>query len=368
MQNQHKPVLIFAQSGRFLAQSATQAGYRVWVADCFGDQETLVAAERWQQLPSLSELSSADLLSLLLTLSQGEECMLVCGSGIESLYSILDLLPRTIQLTGNSFDTIHSIKSPPLFFKLLTQHKLPFPKTVFETPENSTNWLIKSASGMGGNHIQHLNAVQSSINPLTYFQKMISGSSGSALFLANGTDSQLLNINKQNVSEDRHYPFQLGSIETPWLISAQHKKEIEFALDIITLETGLLGLNSLDFIISEQGRLYLLEVNPRPSASAELTNNKASLFQHHINACQGRLPSPPIVKSVGNISLHYIYATDDLTIPQNMDWPIECHDRPVPMSIIHKGEPICISLVSVDDKIPARALHSRIKHDVFKQL
>ncbi|MDC9725686.1 MAG: ATP-grasp domain-containing protein [Gammaproteobacteria bacterium] len=368
MQSQHKPVLIFAQSGRFLAQSATQAGYRVWVADCFGDQETLIAAERWQQLPPLSELSSHELLSLLLMVTQGEECMLICGSGIESLYSILNQLPSTIQLLGNSFDTVHAIKTPRLFFKLLARHKLSVPETVFETPENSVDWLVKSALGMGGNHIQHLNSAQSNINPLTYFQKMIFGSTGSALFLANGTHSQLISINKQNVSEDQHSPFQLGSIETPWLISAQHKKEIESAINDITLETGLLGLNSLDFIISEQGKLYLLEVNPRPSASAELTKNKAILFQHHINACQGSLPSPSIMQSIDNASLYYIYATHDLTIPHNMDWPIECHDRPVPLSLIHKGEPICTALVSVKNKESAKELHSYIEQKLFKQL
>ena len=71
MQNQSKPVLILAQSGRFLAQSASQAGYRVWVADCFGDIDTLVASERWQGLPKLASLTCKQFLTVLQSLTKG---------------------------------------------------------------------------------------------------------------------------------------------------------------------------------------------------------------------------------------------------------------------------------------------------------
>ncbi len=367
MQNQHKPVLIFAQSGRFLAQSATQAGYRVWVADCFGDQETLVIAERWQQLPIAPTLSATEILNLLLNISQGEDCILICGSGIESSYSFLDELPANIELIGNQSRTIHTLKTPQLFFDLLRQQSLPYPSTVFECPENNrSDWLIKLASGMGGSHIYPLD--KATPNSKHYFQHTVSGLSGSALFLANGIQNQLLTINKQNASPTNRLPFRLGNIETPWLISLKHKNEIKSAINKITLATKLVGLNSLDFIISVQDELFLLEINPRPSASAELINNQSELFQHHLNACKGKLPAQDIIQSQAKVSLHYLYAPTVLTIPDPMIWPIECHDIPVAASIIQQGQPICTSLVRIDKDQQAKELHANIEQRILKQL
>jgi len=366
MQDQHKPVLIFAQSGRFLAQSATQAGYRVWVADCFGDQETFSVAERWQQLPRLSENSSIDVLDLLSTLSQGEECSLIYGSGIELTYTMLAQLPRNIQLIGNEFNTVHTVQTPQLFFKLLTQLKLRFPETTFKKPEDSSNWLVKSSFGMGGEHIQHLNSAH--IQTKHYFQRHISGLPGSALFLANGSSSQLISINKQVLSENPSVPFQLSRIDNNWLISAKHQGEIQLAIDKIVIKIALRGINSLDFIISQQDELFILEVNPRPSASADLVADKATLFQQHIDACQGILPNPAITPPEDTVSLYYIYAANDLIIPKDMKWPLQCFDIPIATSLIPKGGPICTSIVTLTKQQDVQEVHKKIEKQVLDQL
>ncbi|MFT7414669.1 MAG: putative ATP-grasp superfamily ATP-dependent carboligase, partial [Methylophagaceae bacterium] len=123
----HIPILIFAQSGRFLAQSATQAGYTVWVADCYGDSDLLIVAERWQSLPLFTELTHDSILATLSELTGGEPCILICGGGIELCYHLLHPLPANIQLIGNTPDTIHIIKTPALFFDVLNQHAIGYP-------------------------------------------------------------------------------------------------------------------------------------------------------------------------------------------------------------------------------------------------
>ena len=77
---QHHTVLVVAQHGRFLAQLAHRAGHRVLVADCFGDQDTLAIATRWQPLGNLQD--TVTIRNTLLTLSQNESCLLVYGSGV----------------------------------------------------------------------------------------------------------------------------------------------------------------------------------------------------------------------------------------------------------------------------------------------
>jgi len=362
MRNQHKPVLIFAQSGRFLAQSATQSGYRVWVADCFGDQEILSIAERWQQLDPFDSLTPNKILAILSELTQGEDCTLLCGSGIERFYPFLNELPKNIELVGNSVNTIHTLKTPQLFFTLLNQQNLPYPETLFQTPTDGENWLAKSGSGLGGTHIQYANK-SSSQRTNRYFQQFITGTCGSVLFLADSVQSQIISINQQYLSPSPSTPFRLGKIDTPWLISTLHRQQLKLATDKITFNTGLLGLNSLDFIISNQGKLLILEVNPRPSASAELIDKEINLFQHHITACHRKLPLTAIIQPLMNTSLHYIYADHDTVISIDMTWPLECSDLPTEGTFIQKEAPICtVLLVHAENLLP------HIEQAIKKQL
>lgn len=359
MQATNLPVLILAQSGRFLAQSATQAGFTVWVADCFGDLDTLDVAERWLQIPALSELTPLIFSQILTRITQDQSCLLVAGSGVELYYPLLNKLPDNIQLLGNSFHTIKNIKTPHLFFNLLDLLKIAYPHTQFEQPYNHKGYLLKSSSGSGGNHIQHLdNAVDTQ---QCYFQRFVIGQSGSILILANGEDAQIISINQQFLAPSNDSPFRLGNIETPWEISKEHKQQLEQSANKITSKAGLLGLNSIDFIISEDNVLQLLEVNPRPSASAELVDKRIPLFQLHINACQGRLPSVFLETASIKRALHTIYADNDCLIPDDIVWYKECSDLPFPGSTIKKGQPICTIITEKD-----RAIH--IKQRLTRQL
>lgn len=360
------PVLIFAQSGRFLAHSATHAGYPVWVADCFGDQDTLSVVKRWHPLPVISELTEDSILDVFFKLTNGEKCTLICGSGIESCYTILKKLPDNIKLVGNSAHTIHTIKTPTLFFSLLDRLGIAHPDTQFEPPENIKNWLAKSVSGLGGSHIQYLNQ-QTNLTGY-YFQRFVRGISGSALFLANGTQAQLISINKQNSVVNGLTPFLLSSIESPWSLSEPNQQQLERAIKKISLETGLIGLNSIDFILSEQDELLVLEINPRPSASAELINPNIPLFQHHLDACRGVLPDTPIIQAVTKTSLHFLYADNDVIIPSDITWPSECHDLPTTDTFIKKGEPICTFIVQANSSQKIKQLLYDLENKVVSQL
>lgn len=349
MQNQNIAVLIFAQSGRFLAQSATHAGYRVWVADCFGDQDTLSCSERWLAVPPISTLSAQQALSLITQLSNSEECLLICGSGIEKYYPFLSLLPDHIHYTGNSEHTIQTLKSPKLFFRLLDKLKLPYPQTFFHPPTSNTkHYIAKSASGMGGVHIEKLD--NKKFNDDYYYQQFIEGQSGSVLFISNGSQSQLISINKQSLSTHPLTPFCLASIESPWTLEPHHRNYLIEAINELTISVQIMGLNSLDFIVSKDNDIFILEINPRPSASAELYPDTSSLLQSHIDACQGKeinLPSIP----TSFFSLHHtLFAETNLMVPLDMNWPNLCHDFPIDGTKINQYEPICTIIIKSHSK------------------
>lgn len=368
MQIQRTPVLIFAQSGRFLAQSATQAGYTTWVADCFGDSDCLSVVDRWQALPSFQQLTRQTILMVLSQLTRGEYCSLICGSGIEYCYPMLFPLPDNIQLIGNPLDTLLTIKTPALFFNLLTQLGLDYPSTVFETPNDGLNWLKKTASGTGGGHIEYIKTNINQHDTNAYYQHFITGDSGSCLFLADGCNAQLLSINQQYSASNTQHPFLLGRIHSQWRLSTTHQDYLHEVINKLTASTSLVGLNSLDFIITKQNQLLILEINPRPSASAELIENSATLFQQHIQASLGQLPSPNHTLKPQKASIFYHYATKDYRVPAKMIWPSECNDIPNKGITIKKNQPICTSKVDINQHYSAITLHRLIEQKILEHL
>lgn len=369
MQTQNIPILIFAQSGRFLAQSATQAGYTVWVADCYGDTDLLTVAERWQRLPTFAELTHESILASLSKLTRGEQCILICGSGIEHCYSLLFPLPANIYLLGNTPDTIRVIKTPALFFELLDQHDFNYPDTrLDEIPRDDLTWLKKQTSGLGGTHIQYTALATANIDAGFYYQRFISGLSGSCLFLADSHHAHIVSINQQYLAPNRQHPFRLGRIESAWQLSASHNDYLAKIVNQLTATTALVGLNSLDFIITDLHQLLILEINPRVSASAELIKNMAGLFQQHLDACLGQLPKSQSPLNQNYASLFYHYAMSDLMIPDNMIWPAECHDLPSAGLTITQGDPLCTSLIKSDENKPATKSHLLIEQKILKQL
>ncbi|MDF1588684.1 MAG: ATP-grasp domain-containing protein [Gammaproteobacteria bacterium] len=366
MQNQHKPVLIFAQSGRFLAQSAIQAGYTAWVADCFGDSDTLAATERWQQLPALSELSEKKFIETIDTITLGEPCILICGSGIEFFSDFLANLPSNVNYLGNAINIIKSIKTPSTFFNLLKRLNIPHPQTQFTPPKLSVNWITKSAKGMGGIHIQNVTS-SSHVLDDCYFQEYSSGVSCSALFLTSEHSLTILSVNKQILDPGPESPFRLGRIEVPFHLSGSTRQNLTSVIEKLVAELQLIGLNSIDFIYTATEQLLTLEINPRPSASMELVATDSPIIQLHIDACLGQLDVVKLDSLVSFKCLSYFYADNDYLVPNNMVWPIVCSDLPCDGKMIKRGEPICSYLVECHES-ESEQLRLNTQHKIHNQL
>lgn len=359
-----QPLLIVAQSGRFLAQAAQQLGYQAWVIDCFADMDTRLASSRWQAISANHLHDERRLLATIQSITQGQACSLIYGSGVEKFYPIIERLPDHIQLVANTTATVKHSKTPALLFPLLKKLGIAHPSTRLTPPPLplAQDWLLKSAFAYGGAHIRHL---QDTV-PVTddYFQRFITGQSGSCLFLANRDSYRLILINKQYVLANSSTPFQLSRIETPLLLPPDLKQQLERMVGKLVTALGLAGLNSLDFIISEQNELLLTEINPRPSASAELSLDPALMLRLHIEACQQAELPGNIQNAAKPVSLHYHFAKEDYVIADNISWPAECHDIPPPASYITQGHIFFSSLITNADE----RNHDAIEKIVTKQL
>lgn len=360
------PLLIVAQSGRFLTQSASQTYDKVWVTDYFGDVDTRLASEQWHLLPDLETISQSSLKQHISTITEKAHCHLVYGSGIEYCPSLTSSLPSNVKLYGNSSVTLNLIQKPDNFFGLLNKLNLSFPETRFEPPSDKSGWLFKPAAGLGGEKIQQANDTHANLNG--YFQRIEAGITGSVLFLANGTRTKIIGINRQWASARGSTPFRLTAIKGHFQIDQKHYQQLKQSINAITAQAKLVGLNSLDFIISKKQQIKLLEINPRPSASCELYETHRPIIQLHIDACQGKLPERPLKNSNKTSVLNYLYAPQTITIPPNIRWHEQCHDLPPAHTTINKGEPICTLITPSnisDSHLPAQ---QELKQNIFAQL
>ncbi|GAB4305328.1 MAG: ATP-grasp domain-containing protein [Methylophaga sp.] len=337
-------LLVFAQSGRFIAESATRAGYPVRVADCFADSDMLAAVDESVKLPPFSRLDETALLQALVSLSHGDPCLLLCGTGIERYYPILARLPPHIKVVGNNLQTLATLRHPMRFFSLLKALAIPHPATSFSNPPQ-TIALRKALHAAGGS------AISSDCTALRkgeFYQQFIDGTACSVCFIADGKQFHILGWNRQINQPDSFRLEQIWQRHEP---PHKHTQQLAPILDRLVKATALKGMNSLDYIIDETGQIFVLEVNPRISASAELLTT-ADWFQWHLDVCQGKpLPqSIDLPSGQSNRLLSYFYAQSPCHVVEVPQWPSHCHDRPIAGSFIPQGDPVCTFILAADSE------------------
>lgn len=354
--------MVVAQSGRFLTERAHAAGYRVRVADCYGDIDTLAIAEKWQIISRLDDIKT--LTRQLIELSQGQSCLLIYGSGIELFYPALRHLPDNITLLGNNTSTLESLHSKH-FFTVLQQLKIDHPATKYTLPDISNNWLEKSFHGFGGSHIYPVSSTPTQHD--RYYQHYIEGQSGSALFISHSDQVTILSIHASFCSHHVQSPFLLQGLSAPLILSQPQEQILLRTIQLLTQQWSLVGINSLDFIIDEYGQLLVLEINPRISASAQLLPVDWPLFESHHQACVGgQLPTTTPNQPEHTTHLYTVFAPTDIVIPDDIHWPDYCHDLPAYNDFIQQDHPICTVIIETD--LSFDLSYTQIKNSIYALL
>lgn len=335
----NKPVLIVAQSGRALTASAAKAKITAHVIDRFADSDTRTVAASCQAVAGKGQDFDAEQLqSALMQFATVPLAGVITGSGLEAQPELLDWIAQRWPLIGNPAEVIRSCKEPGRFFALLDRLRIPYPDVRLVEPDAEPGWLLKQTGGAGGAHIS---AFSNEKTPAAncYLQQKITGRAMSIVILANGTSARLLGINETwAVAPDRDDYRYAGAISLTRVDNKLYAALMDITATLVRA-LQLRGLCGIDLIVDHLDRCYVLEVNPRPTATFELHETGDSLLQAHIAACTGRLPS--IHKQQTACRAHRIvYTGTALQIPA-IDWPEWVSDRPVPGKQVAAGMPVC---------------------------
>ncbi len=356
-------ILIAAFSGRALAQSARCAGFRPLVVDCFGDLDTRAASDAMCCLPARVQVGFrrrtliAALEQLASTVPHNPPLGLVLGAGFECNPGLVAALAERFSVMGNTAETISRVKDPDGFFGALSHLGIRHPETRTEPPATADGWLMKRVGGSGGLHI-HRCPPSPRADRRRYYQREIAGDPVSLLAVASGRGT-VFAPTRQWASPQPRRPFRYGGAVSGVQLSTELEAQmIDISLSVIRT-FGLVGLISLDFVVSD-GEPLLLEVNPRPGATLDLLDDDGGrLFAAHVEAVRGGDPatlmqhhwSPPRAAAAA-----YLYADRGaITVPA-IDWPAWAADRPPEGTHVARGQPLATVTAQADTASTAERL------------
>lgn len=346
---------IVSQSARIYAEMAKREGFGVLAIDAFADIDTVETADEIWRLPALcNQLGLADINALTNKLDCWKPDCLLIGSGFEANVEAYASLYQRYALSGNAPAVIEKIKNPFWLKTHCVRHHVKTPDIQSHAPQQG-KWLYKVAGQSGGAHIRSWNKT-SVLNPAVngYWQAFQAGQPVGVLFVASKQAITLIGVHAL-----KQRPGMYAYAGASRLHDAELTQAMQDLLDAIVPDSGLIGINSLD-AIWQDGRLHVLEINPRLSASMRLYA-ESRLMQAHLASCQGS-DIPGLNTYTTHASHCIVYAKQAIEFNQT-EFPTWLEDRP-DNGTIAGGQPVC----SLYAEGPSKEAVQRILQDKKTQL
>ncbi|MEW8330725.1 MAG: ATP-grasp domain-containing protein [Candidatus Thiodiazotropha sp.] len=338
-------LLILANSGRALAESARRGGYRVTVLDGYCDQDTLAAADCWPVTQGFGNLEVEMFVEEMAALFPAKPEGVIYGAGLEESTPLLRRLSADFKLFGNDPSVLELLRRPRRYFSLLDRLEIPYPQVSFIPPYSAgaKRWLIKRAGSCGGQGVAYFDAAHSAADATCYYQRHMPGQAMSILFIADGGRHRTIGYNRLGMgASSRPAPFLYSGATGQASLSPAHRAKIELIVSRLVSELKLRGINSLDFVVADDGP-FVIDLNPRPAATLELYEHMTGegWIKHHIAACLGELPSLPLVGSAVIHGQQIVYSPRSFEMPREPAWQPWVKDRPLAGSRVVEGQPLC---------------------------
>ncbi len=328
---------MISQSARMLVQMAVDSGWAPIAIDCFADTDTCELALDTVQVASLALVDLRS--SVEAVVRKYNIRFVVYGSGFEQHPDSLEFLERNLITLANPVDLFIRFQDKVAFFTQLTVLSINRPESVFSRPDKSDGWLQKPLRGEGGIGITIFSSSAYSDCGF-YWQRLIEGQPCSVLFIASSGQATILGFNQQwTAFLDDSKQFIFSGICNKARITKQQQCQLQDWVQKIVDIYPLRGVCGLDFIVQD-GQCYVLEINARIPASAQLYGKR--VFDFHIQACLGNFNHSRHSRlRVRPRGYQVVYASSDVMVSTEIVWPDWVVDRPVPGVIIGKGLPIC---------------------------
>jgi len=354
-------VLIVGVTTRALAESASRAGYPCRSVDAFGD---LDQKSRVQNVGLSRDLGRP--YSAAAAVAIGRRSVTASAAYVGNLENHPAAVRRLAlgrQLLGNTPATLVRARDPVAVAEVVRRAggRVPLTLGPGETRHASrgVQWLRKPRGGGGGSGVKEWQP-DAPLRPHELLQERVEGVLASVAFVADGERAVLLGISRGLAGDPafgaRGHRY-CGSLY-PFSADRALLERMSAIAVAVTEAFGLVGLNGIDFVLRE-GEPYVLEINPRYSASMELIerSGRLNVFEAHVAACGGALPSfdaAPLTEVLGKA---IVYARRDVMVGDSGRWLLrdDVRDVPFPGQRIRRGYPVCTVFARGADSVTCYA-------------
>lgn len=393
-------LVIIGSSTRATAESAVRAGFEPWCLDQFGDVDTRQVAASFRVVADWPE-------GIVDALAGFPKCDWLYTGALENSPGLISEISCERRLLGCAPDALKLLRDPFWLARTLSQYDLPslpvsdhvnrWPEDLHNSAEDcSAGWIMKplrSAAGIGVIDWRADTAVDQ-IPSGAYLQRAAHGRAISGVFLADGESAKLIGFTEQlcgtasSGAEGYVYCGSIGPLSVND-ISRRHfdaASRIGNAIVRQAASDGVAaqGILGVDFVLDERHDvLWLLEVNPRYTASVEVFERALSwpLLRWHIDVCRSTAAHPLRDLTVDAprgaagliVGKQVVYSPGDVCFSESLsagvnhafnmvDRSVHVADVPATGTLIGKGEPVFSLIVEAGSLEVCRAdLHRSAK-------
>jgi uncharacterized protein len=275
-------LLIFGSSVRAAAQSASAAGFEVIAADLFADRDLR------EVCPEARPVKYP--MGLIEFARSIEPSLWMYTGALENHPQIIEEISNRHELLGNRAEVLRCVRDPIKLAAFAEENGFRFPQLRGDRPSMGKRWLIKRLASGGGVGIR-MASTSARLKPGEMFQEFVEGIAGSATILGDGHSARYLFATEQLINAPFlgaprfHFAGNITSNSASRDLGIPDAQLTHLGEALVS-EYGLRGLFGVDFVVNEDG-IWLLEVNPRYTASMELfeLSSGAPLIEQHANAC-----------------------------------------------------------------------------------
>ncbi len=362
-------LLILGASARAWAVSAARTGLRLQAVDLFADRDLLAVATA-VAIPAKRYPSA--LAEAALGFPSGPWCY---TGALENHPGLVDTIAAARPLAGNGGDAIRRVRSTHHLAESLAEAGIGFPRTLDDpsaAPRDGT-WLRKPRASGGGHGIVPWTAsVAAARGPAPphghVWQERCDGLPVAAVFVVTSRGARLVGTSRQliGVAAWHSPPYAYcGSIDVdPQSLPDDLGEQWGRIGSLLAGAFALRGAVGVDAIVTPSGRLVVIEINPRPTASMELVDRRTGscLAGEHLAACGIVTGSGSPAPSGGRWAKGILRAAHPIAVDDKLcdrldgfnaawsgadGWPAIA-DLPRPGTEVPSGAP-CITLFAVAD-------------------
>lgn len=321
---------VLSQSARIYSQMAQQEGFSVLAVDAFADNDTQQSATlvyHWSGLcrPDVN----SEMSGLLEVLDSFKPDAVLLGSGFEADQAAYVKLSTRYTVFGNTPETVALVKNPQWLKNYCDALGVQSPRITTQKPLEGL-WLHKQAGQCGGHHVQDWSSTET-VTAQSYWQAFQPGQAVGILFVAHQQAFTLIGVHTLKQRAGSYAYAGVKRLHDPSLTVAATE-----LLQSVLPGLGLVGINSIDAIWHD-GKLHLIEVNPRLSASMRLYA-ELPLIKAHLDSCRGNMA--PLQEHTKTHASHCIvYARQEINA-SHLDFPDWLEDRPSG-GMIAADMPVC---------------------------